>query len=645
MECKIFCFYNHKDYEQILKNIPIESSYEIITNDKEMEKILKKNNKIVITLEEYFSDYSKNIFDIYQNSKETIQKYENVYREIKYNEIEIIQGLTHYLMNDIVLFEKVKQILEKKSNVIFIFKKFMFLYFSILEHALKIGYKVSDNENILVIKNGQSRIIKSDDEYEFLEKTNTILKYKNSFALYLKNVSQNDTRSKLILEIKASIKLLPIVLQLISSKFRTSKKQLVEEIFKKIKGKISKLEKSEYGFFLSSDREDAIKPYELLIKKIETKKSFSVFTIDPITSSFLTKQKIAHLDFFEDTYFLANALKNTEEGIKMVNEIIRTSNNNDLTLLYFKNFNHNVLDGIYRSIAINIIMSNLLKKINLKKCVIMNGPMLSKVIASLAKKYQITSFSIEAVLVDNNALSSIVYDADKICIYGEQGKKVLTNFGLDENRIIMTGNPKYDYFKFIDQHVAKKSLCSSLNLNFEKKNIVIAMSRWHKNDEKWISRFIQFCKNNDYEVIIKLHPRYKINSEIIEAEINFINENCKDQNYKFTYDVNMNDLISGADLVISDFSNVAIEAMLLDKLVININFLKEELTDLQNFHEFGAALYAEDYETLENMIIKKFENNYDYEEKRIKGKEKIIELFNYRNDGNATDRIFEILQK
>ena len=644
MECKIFCFYNSKDYAEILENIPDDSFFEIITNDREIAEYLEKRGNTATTLENYFSDYSENIFNIYQNSKTTIQKYQNVCRKIKYDEIEIIQGLSHYLIDDVLLFEKSKQILEKKVNIIFIFKKFAFSYFSILDHASKIGYSVDDKRNILLVKDGMGKILGSDDEYTSLERANTISKYKNSFSLYMNNVSKNNTQNKSISQIKASIKLLPVASQLISSKLKISKKRSVETILKKIESKISNLEESDYGFFLSSNRDDAIEPYDLLIRKIGTKKIVSIFTIDPITSSFLTKRNLRHLDFFEDTFFLAKALKDTEEGIRMNNKIIDISIENNLTLLHYKRLNQSILDGIYRAIATNIIMCILLKKINLRKCIIMNGPMLSKVISTLARKHHIPSLSIETVLVDNNALSSISYDADKICIYGDQGKKTLENFGFDKERIIVTGNPKYDYVKFADSRRARKILCSSLGVRSERKIIVIAMSRWHKNDEKWISELIQFGNDSKYQIIIKLHSRYKINPEMIKSEIKFINENCKGQNYKFSYDASIRDIISGSDVLISDFSNVAIEAMLLDKPVINVNFLKKELTDLQNFHEFGAALYTEDYKTLENMVREILENN-EFETKRIEGKKRIIKLFNHNNDGKATDRIFEVLQE
>jgi len=121
MECKIFCFYNRKDFEKILKNIPIESSFEIFTNDTNLEEFLQKNNKKVTTLNEYFSDYSKDIFDVYQNSKSTVQQYEKICKNIKFNDIEIISGLNHYLMEDIILFEKAKKNFRKKIKFNFCF--------------------------------------------------------------------------------------------------------------------------------------------------------------------------------------------------------------------------------------------------------------------------------------------------------------------------------------------------------------------------------------------------------------------------------------------------------------------------------------------------------------------------------------------
>jgi len=268
--------------------------------------------------------------------------------------------------------------------------------------------------------------------------------------------------------------------------------------------------------------------------------------------------------------------------------------------------------------------------------------MFGKVIASIANKFKIPTLSVESLIVDDNAISSLSYNADKICIYGQQGYDALIALGFKNDRIAITGNPRYDFIKSSNQVKAREVLENSYHISSKNKLIVIAMSRWHENDESWISKFIKFCNKNDFEIVIKIHPRYERNLEESENKIQFIKKACQKEKFHLTYDVDLNLLLSGSDVVISDYSNVGVEAILLNRPAVNVNFIKEELDKAQNFHEYGAVLYVEEYDKLENLITGILHKN-EYIEELKKGRQKIIDMYNFNNDGNASQRIFDLL--
>ena len=97
-------------------------------------------------------------------------------------------------------------------------------------------------------------------------------------------------------------------------------------------------------------------------------------------------------------------------------------------------------------------------------------------------------------------------------------------------------------------------------------------------------------------------------------------------------------------MVISDYSNVGVEAALRKKIVINQNFAKEDLKMAQNNHEIGAVLYTEEYDELEKKV---YEILYENKNKEvcIKGYEEMVKRYNSKNDGKASERIFDILTK
>jgi len=100
--------------------------------------------------------------------------------------------------------------------------------------------------------------------------------------------------------------------------------------------------------------------------------------------------------------------------------------------------------------------------------------------------------------------------------------------------------------------------------------------------------------------------------------------------------------LSAADLVITDYSNVGLEAICLEKPLVTVNFVKENLDNIIKYHDYGASLYFENYPELEKSIIEIFNSDLHHNSLKL-GRQKFIEHFNFGNDGNAHMRIFNWL--
>ena len=112
--------------------------------------------------------------------------------------------------------------------------------------------------------------------------------------------------------------------------------------------------------------------------------------------------------------------------------------------------------------------------------------------------------------------------------------------------------------------------------------------------------------------------------------------------YRISYDIDVYTLISAADLVITDYSNIGAEAILLDKPLLTVNFIKEKFDFEQQYYRFGAALYFEDYGKVEDTIIELL-NYGKYSEELKAGRQRMAEMYNYHNDGKAAERIVDLL--
>jgi UDP-N-acetylglucosamine 2-epimerase len=205
----------------------------------------------------------------------------------------------------------------------------------------------------------------------------------------------------------------------------------------------------------------------------------------------------------------------------------------------------------------------------------------------------------------------------------------LKKLGYTDNHIILVGNPRYDYLKLIDKDHEKSSLVAEYDLDFTKKLIVIGKNQWDFNDHSWMSNYIKFCEVHDWQVVIKVHPAYKgkSNNES-ESYISKINKQCvKNKNFLITYEMNLKSLLASADLVITDHSNIGIEAVLTGLPLITVNFTGEHIDNdnIERFHEYDASKYVVNYNDLEIITSQ------------------ILNQKKYMQEFSAGERIFNIL--
>lgn len=81
---------------------------------------------------------------------------------------------------------------------------------------------------------------------------------------------------------------------------------------------------------------------------------------------------------------------------------------------------------------------------------------------------------------------------------------------------------------------------------------------------------------------------------------------------------------------------------MLEKPLLTVNFINEDYEYYEPFNREGASIYVDDYNKLEN-IVKEILEGKDYLSKLREEYKKASKRYNYLNDGNASDRIFNLL--
>jgi len=580
---------------------------------------------------------------IYQDAKNIQEEYLQIFNKIRLKDMEIFRGFDYSLLLQLFILTKAKIFLEEKQDTIFLFSSFNDIYFAFTRFFKELGY--SNNGKIGFLKNHKI-------EYINLESFNETSRYKNEFTQKrVKDFSKALSGDKSIIKNLQSIsKIGSTLLSYFISSFsyklsQSSNRNDIDNILRKIDKKIASERDIISAFFLTTTREDVyLKPWYPVFNRFRKEDiDFIIVTSDFATSVVLSKEKIPFISLLNEIKIIQNELKNNEFGKAIKNQIIHTVTENS-HILGLKELLNYFINQSLKAMSILIICEHILSQFKIRSTVALAaGEMLENISLQISKKHKIANFSLLPLIIPPNAILADWFHADKIFVAGKNGIDSLTSLGYDENKLIMTGNPLYDYTVKIDTKKSKSKLEKEVKIESSKKLVIVAMGEYHKNDEIWMSKLIKFCNKNNFEIIIKIHPKWKrATTDGLGINLTKIQMECQKQKFLISYDIDIMTVLSAADLVITDYSNVGLEAICLEKPLVTVNFVKENLDNIIKYHDYGASLYLENYPELEKSIIEILNSDLHHNSLKL-GRQKFIEQFNFGNDGNAHKRIFDLL--
>ena len=145
MFCKIFFIPNNNDRNTLYSTLEgLSNSTQIITTNSQINQELQKQGKDSQFLSEIFPKADNRTYEIHQASRDILKDYRNVFKKLQFNQIEIFTSIENQILNEIILIEKCKSILNKKKNTIFVFDTFSYANFAILELSHELGYSKSE---------------------------------------------------------------------------------------------------------------------------------------------------------------------------------------------------------------------------------------------------------------------------------------------------------------------------------------------------------------------------------------------------------------------------------------------------------------------------------------------------------------------
>ncbi len=236
----------------------------------------------------------------------------------------------------------------------------------------------------------------------------------------------------------------------------------------------------------------------------------------------------------------------------------------------------------------------------------------------------------------NNDFRSPYYPLPDItAVFGPYYQKYLYEIGnYPESSISVTGAPRYDELVDGKNEYNKKQTYKKLNLDPDKKLVVYTSQPLEKeeNDRILLSILKALSELPDFQLVIKMHPTERgINTELID---------------KFDEDVivikkfDIYEILNACDVMLTAFSTTALEAMMLGKPVITINFTGKP--DVMPYVQSGAAIGVYQREKLSLAIKSIFEDEHIRKELEVNSKE-FVHQHAYKIDGKSTKRIMELI--
>lgn len=268
----------------------------------------------------------------------------------------------------------------------------------------------------------------------------------------------------------------------------------------------------------------------------------------------------------------------------------------------------------------------------------------ARLFTTQASFLNIPSLSVQFGLVGNEAVEWRFLSTNLVSVWGESSRKAILNQKITNERIVITGSPRYDYI----YNKEKESNLNKTNLGIQnQKSIVLLASSYGDKSLKNLSlpNTLDIMKSDifntinqfpDCVLLIKPHP-----SENIEQTRKLINNFDNIKIVDKTIDIR--ELIDICDIFISFGSTATIDALVANKISICPVYHGWSFSDI--FKNSGATLNPTNKEELYDLFYKILNKKLDdiFLKKLENSKNKFLENQIFKNDSKSTERIVSLV--
>ena len=232
---------------------------------------------------------------------------------------------------------------------------------------------------------------------------------------------------------------------------------------------------------------------------------------------------------------------------------------------------------------------------------------------------------------------------DKFSVYGDGSKETLKKARYPfADGIIVTGQPRYDIMVRASEIYDSEKFRRNLSIEPDKKLALIASqpSTTFANMEIFLRNVLQALKD-DPQIRMAIKPKPGP-SDTLEKRDKQLADEIGSEVMVLPRSSDTNEALHACDVLITGYSTVALEAMILGKPVVTVNLTNQP--DLVPYAQSGAALGVYRAEDIAPAVKKALQDPET--RKRLElGRQKYLYKQFYKLDGQATKRVVDLIYK
>lgn len=204
-------------------------------------------------------------------------------------------------------------------------------------------------------------------------------------------------------------------------------------------------------------------------------------------------------------------------------------------------------------------------------------------------------------------------------------KEIYTKaFNVSPDVIHVLGMPRVDYLNDLSNNLNKDIYLDYPHLS--KKKTIVYVPTFRKKTVNQYNELIELVDTNVYNLIVSLHP----------LDVNSVNED-----YTVSNKYNSYDLLEVADIIISDYSAIVIEASILNKRLYLFDFDYDEYKNSSGINiDLSSELNSCVCYNVDELVKKINDDDYNFDELKM-FKEKFVETTNCNNTKSIVDFVKE----